>query len=77
MALVKKTAHKKPEIIDKSDTSPESQRRALRVRDFCNAYGFSKATTYNLIKTGRLRTVRIGGIRLIPVDAAESLLTQP
>ena len=57
--------------------STGTAKRALRVRDFCNAYGFSKATTYNLIKAGRLRTVRIGGIRLIPVDAAESLLSQP
>ena len=77
MAFFKETSHKTPETINRPDTMPTPPRRALRVRDFCNAYGFSKATTYNLIKTGRLRTVRIGGIRLIPVDAAESLLNQP
>ena len=77
MAFTKETSQKTSKIINGSDTSPAPSRRALRVRDFCNAYGFSKATTYNLIKTGRLRTVRIGGIRLIPVDPAESLLTQP
>ena len=64
-------------MIPNQQHSTGTDKRALRVRDFCNAYGFSKATTYNLIKTGRLRTVRIGGIRLIPVDPAESLLTQP
>ena len=77
MALVRETSYKIPETNQRADPSSTPPRRALRVRDFCNAYGVSKATTYNLIKAGRLRTVRIGGIRLIPVDAAESLLNQP
>ena len=50
--------------------------RALRVSDFCQAYGLSRTTAYELMKSGRLKSVRIAGRRLIPVDEAEKLLTQ-
>jgi excisionase family DNA binding protein len=48
--------------------------RAYSVKDFCKAFGLSRSTAYNLRADGRLRTVRIAGRRLIPADAAESLL---
>jgi excisionase family DNA binding protein len=55
---------------------PTSQapRRALSVKDFCDAYGLSRTTVYELIKDGKLPDVRIGAKRIIPVDAAEALL---
>jgi predicted DNA-binding transcriptional regulator AlpA len=49
-------------------------RRALRMRDFCEGYGVSRATAYKLMKAGKLKTVRVAGRRLVPVDAAEALL---
>ncbi len=51
------------------------QVRAYSVRQFCDAFGLSRSTVYNLMSSGRLRSVRIGGRRLIPADAAEALLT--
>lgn len=48
--------------------------RALRVNEFCAAYGVGRATAYKLMKQGKLRTALIGGRRVIPVDAAEALL---
>jgi excisionase family DNA binding protein len=53
-----------------------AERRALRVKDFCSQYGVSRSFTYKLIALGKLRTVRIGKRRLIPVDAAEALLQE-
>jgi excisionase family DNA binding protein len=50
------------------------QPRAYRVQDFCRAFGLSRATCYNLINAGKLRSVRVAGRRLIPADAAEALL---
>lgn len=50
------------------------ERRALRVNDFCAAYGVSRSTVYKMQKAGKLRTVLIAGRRLIPVEAAEALL---
>lgn len=50
------------------------ERRALRVNDFCRAYGVSRSTVYKLMKANKLRTVLVAGRRLIPADAAEALL---
>ena len=49
--------------------------RAYGVRDFCKAFGVSRSTVYNLLASGKLRSVRIAGRRLIPADAAEALLS--
>jgi hypothetical protein len=35
-----------------------------------------RATAYKMMKNGMLRTVLIGGRRVIPVDAAEALLQE-
>jgi excisionase family DNA binding protein len=53
------------------------ERRALRVREAIAAYRISKTKLYELMKTGRLATVKVGGSRLIPVDALEALLAPP
>jgi excisionase family DNA binding protein len=52
-------------------------RRALKVKEFCRAYGPSKPTVYRLIRSGELHSILLGGRRLIPVDTAEALLHQP
>jgi excisionase family DNA binding protein len=49
-------------------------RRALRVNEFCEAYRVSRSTAYRLIAEGKLKTVKVGNRRLVPVDAAEALL---
>jgi len=56
-----------------SNIKPE-QRRAYRVQEFCKIYGLSRTTVYKMMAAGTLRTVRVGGRRLIPTDAAEALL---
>ncbi len=57
-------------------TNSAPERRALRVNDFCTAYELSRSTAYKLIKEGKLRAVLIGGRCVIPVEAAEALLTE-
>ncbi len=52
------------------------ERRAFRVAEFCEAYRVSRATTYKLMKAGKLKTVLIAGRRLIPIEAAEALLRE-
>ena len=49
-------------------------RRALRINSFCEAYGISRSTAYRLIAEGKLKTVKVGNRRLVPVDVAEALL---
>ncbi len=48
--------------------------RAIRVRQAVATYGMGKTKLYALMKEGKLRTVKHGGTRLIPVDAIEALL---
>ena len=50
-------------------------RRALRINDFCKAYGVSRSTVYKLATEGRLPLCKIGGRSLIRIEDAEALLT--
>ena len=51
-------------------------RRAYQVNEATAAYGLSRSTIYKLISVGALRTVKIGGRRLIPVEAIEALIAE-
>ena len=53
-----------------------NEKRAFRIGEFCAIYRIGRTKTYDLIKSGKLRSVLIGGIRLVPRDAAEALLAQ-
>lgn len=50
------------------------ERRAYRVNEFCASHRVSRSTVYKLMAAGKLRTVLVGGRRLIPAEAAEALL---
>jgi excisionase family DNA binding protein len=50
------------------------ERRAYHVKEAAAAYRLSRTTLYVLMTRGVLRSVKIGGRRLIPADALESLL---
>jgi excisionase family DNA binding protein len=56
-------------------TNSSTGRRAYQVKEAVDTYRISKSTIYKLMATGTLRTVKVGGRRLIPVDALEALLT--
>jgi excisionase family DNA binding protein len=62
-----------------SSTKPQSwenERLAWPIDDFCRAIGLGRTKVYAMIGDGTLRTVMIGGRRLVPRDAAEALLKQ-
>ena len=63
-------ANKKP-----APCSNAIERRALRPKQAAQTYGVGRVTLYEWMKTGRLASVKIGGARLIPVDALEALLS--
>ena len=54
--------------------TPKIERRALRPKEAASAYGVSRTLIYEWMKTGRLKSVRLGGARLIAIDALEALL---
>ena len=55
---------------------PTAQRRAFKVDAFCDAYGPGRSSIYKLIREGKIRTIKIGGTRLIPASEGERLLTE-
>jgi len=50
-------------------------KRAFTVDEFCKAYSISRGFAYLQMKSGALRSVKIGAKRLIPTDAAEAWLS--
>ena len=51
-----------------------TDRLVYRVNEACHVLGIGRTSLYKLIETGELRTVRVAGRRLIPVEAARALL---
>lgn len=52
----------------------DNEKRALHVKDAAKIYGWSRSTLYKMMKDGTLKSVRVGGRRLIPRDALEALI---
>jgi excisionase family DNA binding protein len=52
------------------------EKRALRINEASMLYGISRSTIYKIMAAGTLRTVKIGGRRLIPRDAIEALIAE-
>ena len=55
---------------------PPVERRGYRIAEFCAAFCCSRDTAYELMKSGKLHYVDLGGRRFIPIEAAEALLKQ-
>ena len=50
---------------------------ALSPKDAAKSLGISRATLYRMIKTGRLRVVKIGSRTVIPASCLLALLDEP
>jgi excisionase family DNA binding protein len=49
---------------------------AYRVAQFCKLIGLGKTAFYERVKDGRIRTIRIGGRRLVPAEEAQRLVRE-
>jgi excisionase family DNA binding protein len=50
--------------------------RLFDIPTTCAALGCGRTTVFNLIKSGQLRTVRIGRRRLVPTEAIDELIAR-
>ena len=50
------------------------QQRAMSIDEFCQRYSIGRTTTYEEIKQGRLRALKVGKRTLIAEDSAEDWL---
>jgi excisionase family DNA binding protein len=49
---------------------------AYRVAQFCKLIGLGKSAFYERVRDGRIRTIRIGGRRLVPAEEAQRLVRE-
>ena len=61
-------------VEDRPPKRDQVEKRAYCINDFCSAYGLGRTKVYELIKSGKLRTVLVDGRRLVPRDAGDALL---
>ena len=54
--------------------NPACRKRAYRIPQACEAYGFKRSMLYDLMAQGKLRYSQVNGIRLITEDALDELL---
>ena len=54
--------------------NPNIEPIALRINDAARLAGLERTSIYELIKTGRLKTVKIAGRRLVPMSALRRLI---
>jgi excisionase family DNA binding protein len=56
--------------------SDETNRLAFRVKSFCKSIGIGRTKFYELVRDGKIKTVVIGGRRLVPADEAQRLIRE-
>ena len=44
--------------------------------DFCRSIGCGRSKFYEMLRAGEIKTVRIGGRRLVPASEAQRLVTE-
>jgi excisionase family DNA binding protein len=52
------------------------ERLAYRVGPFCQSIGIGRTKFYELLGSGKIKTIMIGGRRLIPADEAQRLVRE-
>lgn len=65
---------KSPLSIARISASESVPRRGYTVNGWCESYGPGRSTVFKLIKSGKLKTVNIGGRTIITAESAEALL---
>ena len=54
--------------------NPNIEPIAFRINDAARLAGLGRTSIYELIKTGRLKTAKIAGRRLVPISALRHLI---
>ena len=57
------------------DPAKPVDKRAYSVQEAAKIYGWSRSTLYKMMNDGTLRSIKIGGRRLIARDVLETLIS--
>lgn len=55
--------------------APEAPRLGYRIDEFAKAVGISRSTVVRLINTGKIKTVKVGQMRIVPLAEAQRMMT--
>lgn len=55
----------------------DNPKLAYTIAEFAQAVGISRSKAYQVVASGEVRSVRIGGVRRVPVVVAEELVKGP
>ena len=58
----------------RDNSSPHIAPRTLSVDDAAAAIGIGRTSTWGLVKTGRLRSIKVGKSRRVPVGAIDEFI---
>lgn len=53
----------------------EATRRALTMQEVASQIGVSYQTVRRIVRAGRLRSVQVGSLKLVPVEALDEFLS--
>ena len=56
-------------------TEVKTERLAYSVAEFCHMSGIGRTFFYKLVASGRIKTVKPGGRRLVPAEAVREFLS--
>lgn len=62
--------------MDPETTETGNAPLAYRVKHFCSSVGLGKTKFYELLRDGKIKTVIIGGRRLVPAEEAQRLVRE-
>jgi excisionase family DNA binding protein len=57
-------------------TTPSTVPRVLRVEEAAQLLGIGRSLAYDLIRSGQLRSIKIGRRRLVPLDAIAEAIAE-
>jgi excisionase family DNA binding protein len=61
-------------VSDPETTTSTVRPRVLRVEEAARLLGVGRSLAYDLIRSGRLRSIKIGSRRLVPVAAVDEAI---
>ncbi|MFV2021600.1 excisionase family DNA-binding protein [Micromonospora sp. LOL_023] len=56
------------------EATPAARPRVLRVEEAAHELGIGRSLVYDLIRSGRLRSLKVGSRRLIPTAAIDEVI---
>ena len=60
----------------KSISEEANEPLAYRVNHFCKSVGLGKTKFYELLRAGKIKTITIGGRRLVPAGEAQRIVRE-